>query len=569
MTQSGGELISKMLNAVGINTVFALGGAAHTHLLKPLHDAGTNIVSSRHESGAVGAADGYARVKGSTGVALVIADQGLPNALGALAVAWHAASPVLVVVACPPRTHTEADRSIDQDQLALVTPISKWARTVPSVERLGDYVSSALKHANSGRPGPVVLLVPEDQLQARVSDDKQEIFVAERRPAPNPDSIAAATDLIASSKRPLIVVGGGAAWSGASAELTTLCKELSIPVLGNSLGRGQVPEDNELSFSWPYAQIAAAKADLVLVVGARLTQRLGLGLPPRFSASAKFIQIDIDATAFNRNRRTDVTIHADARLALQALLQAVRESGAAKFSTNWIQSALAKRASRIAELIDTETPRIHPLQLGDAIMRRITNGTQIVGDGADIQSWMYGAVRVRRPRGFLDHYPMGAMGSGTALAVGAAAAHKETSDGVAPRTILITGDGAFGFHPAEMHAAVRAQLNLLVIIGNDGAWGTEMHGQRAAIGEDINTELGVLSYEKLGEAFGGSGISISTPDTLESGLDSAFRSTGVTVVNVEIDRNAGQELISNSDVRMIMFSDILDGQASLAEPHVE
>ena len=120
MAYIGGQLVADVLTKSGIRTVFALGGASHTYLLKPLDEAGVTIVSNRHEAGAVGAADGYARVSGRPGVALIVADQGLPNAVGGLAVAWHAASPVIVLVASPPRPHAEADRAIDQDQLCLL-----------------------------------------------------------------------------------------------------------------------------------------------------------------------------------------------------------------------------------------------------------------------------------------------------------------------------------------------------------------------------------------------------------------------------------------------------------------
>ena len=565
MTQTGGRLISDVLTASGIKTVFAIGGASHTYLLEPLQASGVSIVSNRHEAGAVGAADGYARVKGSPGVALIVADQGLPNAIGALAVAWHAASPVLVIVACPPRAHTEADRSIDQDKLALVAPISKWARVVPSGERLHDYLLTALKHATSGRPGPVVLLVPEDQLQSR-APVAGEVWSPPSRPAADPVAVRKAAELLAAARRPMIVAGGGAAWSGAGDALTALVREFSIPILGNSMGRGQVAEDNNLSFSWPYAQTAAKDADVVLLVGARLTQRLGLGLPPRFSADAKFIQIDIDAAAFHRNRPDEVAIQADASLALESLAAVLRDIAAPKHSADWIHRALEPRTTRIAEIVDSVASAIHPLQLGDAIMQRLPDVAQIVGDGADIQTWMYGSVRIRRRRGFLDHYPMGAMGSGTALAVGAAAAHRERHGDKAPTTVLITGDGAFGFHPAEIHAAVRAGLKLIVIVGNDGAWGTELHGQQQAIGKTINTELGVLPYHRIGEAFGALGITIESPQQLAPMLDQAFAVDGVVVVNVEIDRDAGAELKTNPDVRMILFSDILDGQADLGKP---
>lgn len=569
MTQTGGQLITAMLTNSGIRTVFALGGASHTHLLAPLDTAGVKIISSRHESGAVGGADGYARVTGQPGVALVIADQGLANAVPALAVAWHAASPVVVLVATPPRGHAEADRSIDQDQLALVAPISKWARSVPAAERLEDYLHTALKHARSGKPGPVVLLVPMEHLQADMSASAVSTPSPPPRPTADVESLRAAARQIAAAERPIIVVGGGAAWSDASDVLTKLSERFSLPVFANSLGRGQVAEDNERSFSWPYAQIAACQADVVLVVGARLTQRLGLGLPPRFAKDATFIQIDIDAGAMHRNRPTDIAIQADARSALQGLLETLIEIDAPAAELDWLHTALADRAMRVTELANRDTNPIHPLCLGREVMQRLPADVQLVGDGADIQNWMYGVLRVRRPRGFLDHYPMGAMGSCTALAVGAAAAHAEQHGADAPPTVLITGDGAIGFHPAEIHAAVRAGLKLIIIIGNDGAWGTERHGQLAQIGRTVNVELGTLPYHLLGEAFGATGHHVDSQATLGPALDNAFASSGVSVINVEIDREAGAEIKTNPAVRMIMFSDLLDGQASLKTLAVE
>ena len=566
MTIKGAELISNILTTQDVNTVFALAGASHTHLLDALDRDGVTIVSNRHESGAVGAADGYARIKRSLGVAMIVADQGLPNALGGLATAWHAQSPVLILVATPPRPFVEAETAIDQDKLALVTPISKWARTVPCVERLADYVMTAIKHALSGRPGPVVLLIPEDQLQASVQP-----ITTKNEPLrltaiqPSIEAIAAATRALAKAQRPLIITGAGATWSDTSAPLHALAHMYGIPVLGNSMGRGALAEDGDLGLSWPYGQIAAKHADCVLLVGVRLTQRLGLGLPPRFSADATFIQVDIEPRAFHRNRPTDIVIHGDAALALTALVDALQAQNAPRKDHQWLHETLAARRDRVAELKTSPGPAIHPLRLGREVNTRLSEDAIYVGDGADIQTWMYGAIEIKRARGFLDHYPMGAMGSGTALAVGAAAALKEVAPKGAPvpPVVLVTGDGSLGFYPAELHAASKVGLNLKVIVGNDGAWGTELHGQNKAIGRNINTELGFLPYEKLGEAFGLKGFHVADVTNLAATLDEAFAETGPVLVNVELDQHAGAELKESELVRMIMFSDILEGQSEL------
>ena len=571
MTRTGGDLIASTLRAHGVGTVFSVAGASHAYLLDALDRAGIRIVSSRHESGAVGEADGYARVKGGLGVALIVADQGLPNAIGGLAVAWHALSPVLVLVATPPRDFTEADGAIDQDQLALVSPLTKWARTAPSMARLQDHLDASIKHAITGRPGPTVLLVPENLLSeaAPAALVASTPFAMPSRPQPERNAIEAAARAIAEAKRPLIVAGAGAAWGDAAEGLRSLVHEFKIPLLANGLGRGLVPEDFETVMSWPYGQAAARHADCVLVVGARLTQRLGLGLPPRFATDAVFIQIDIEPSAFHRNRPVDVAIHADAGAALRALAKALKSKRPlAHAGHGWMTEALRSRTERVDALKDRDTDPIHPLRLGAAIAERLPSDAVYVGDGADIQTWMYGAIAIQRARGFLDHYPMGAMGSGTPLAVGAAAAQAEQwrasgQEGAPPPVVLVTGDGAIGFLPAELHAAALSGLRLVVVVGNDGAWGTEAHGQQRALGRTINTRLGKLPYEKLGEAFGGKGAIARTVVEMAGALDDAFAAQGVFVVNVELDETAGAELKTNADVRMILFSDIVEGQSAL------
>ena len=269
MIRTGGDLITATLKAHGVGTVFSVAGASHTYLLDALERAGVAIISSRHESGAVGEADGYARVKGGLGVALIVADQGLPNAIGGLAVAWHAQSPVVVLVATPPRDFAEADGAIDQDRLALVAPLTKWARTAPSLARLQDHLDTAIKHAITGRPGPAVLLIPENLLSeaAPTLPAASTTFVMPSLPQPERSAIEAAARALAEAKRPLIVAGAGAAWGDAAEGLRSLVHEFKIPLLANGLGRGLVPEDFESVMSWPYGQAAACHADCVLVVG--------------------------------------------------------------------------------------------------------------------------------------------------------------------------------------------------------------------------------------------------------------------------------------------------------------
>lgn len=566
MNQSltGGMVVSRALSRYGIRTVFAVAGASHSHLLDALDRDGFRIVSSRHESGCVSAADGYARITGRVGVALIIADQGLPNAINGIATAFHACSPVLVLVARLPNSWTEAEAELDNLKHPLVGSLCKWSRTVPAAERLAEYIDAGAKRALAGRRGPVVLQIPQEYLSAAQGNAGSALQPAPEiaRPAADPAAIERAAALLRGAERPLLIAGAGACHGEAGAPLRALVEHFELPIAGNGLGRGLVPEDDTHSFSWPLMQIAAHEADVVCVIGARLKQRLGYGLPPRFSPAAKFVQIDVEAEELSRNRRIDVPIVADAGFACMQLLGAL-QSGAPprKARAGWVRSALQDRLDYLEKLAAAPLPNdaIHPLTLGYAIARHVPAEAIVVGDGADIQNWMYGALRVREAPGFLDHYPMGAMGVGTPLAVGAAAAAREIAEreGTTARpVILTTGDGAFGFYPAELHAAARAGLKITCIIGNDGAWGTELHGQSQALGRSINTELGFPPYEKVAEGFGCRGLTVSQHSRLAESLAQAFASEGTCVVNVVINRDAGASLKNEPRARMILFDDL-------------
>jgi acetolactate synthase-1/2/3 large subunit len=572
-------VVSRALARYGIGTVFSVAGASHTFLLDALDRDGFRVISNRHESGCVGAADGYARVTGKLGVALIIADQGTPNAINGIATAFHACSPVLVLIARLPNSWTEAESEYDNLKHPLVGSITKWARSVPAPERLAEFVDVAAKRALSGRRGPVVLQIQQEYLQATLPDFGSAAQPAPElsQPAADPALIAEAADLLASAARPILITGAGAAWGNAavgaggagagtrraSTALQSIVQDCHIPIAGNGLGRGVVPEDWQRSFNWPLMQIAAREADVVCVVGARLKQRLGYGLQPRFAANAKFIQIDLEAEELSRNRRIDVPIVADAGLATEqlytALLAQRDRPNMQSPRGDWVRAALRERLEYLDEIERGARDSVHPLVLGRQLAARLPADAVIVGDGADVQNWMYGALKVRRAPGFLDHYPMGAMGVGTPLAVGAAAAARELALAArtdVPPTLLTTGDGSFGFYPAELHAAALAGLKLICVVGNDGAWGTELHGQLKAIKRTINTDLGYQRYDLVGQGLGCHGELVEKPVELTPALDRAFAHNGPSVINVMIDRSAGAQVKSDTRAQMIMFDDL-------------
>ena len=571
---NGGKVIARTLAHTGVRTAFCLAGTAHTQLLFGLQDEKFRIVSGRHETCTVASADGYARVSGKMGIALIKADQGLPNAITGIITAQLACSPVVVLASLTPANTLEAEGEDENDILDLVKGQCKWAKTVPTPDRLAEFVEAAIHQATSGRPGVAVLGVPQHfEAAAMEYIERARPQIANRNaPVADVSSIDEAARLLAQAQHPMIIVGSGAALSQAGAALRQLARTFKIPVLGSNLGRGLVPEDMKLGFAWPLAQVAARDADVVLIVGLRMGQRMGYGLAPRFSADAKFIQIDVHAEEIGRNRPVDVPIVADAKTALEQLHTALAaKKDAVTADPLWVNNALKIRLARIDELGRDEKAPIHPYRMARDLMAQMPENAIYVGDGADIQNWMHAILRIKSERAFMDHYPLGSMGIGTPLALGAAAAAREmaeeTGDMERP-VVLVTGDGSFGFYCSELNGAALAGLKIVCLISNDGAWGTEKHGQMNALGKSVNCELGQWDYQMIAHAYGLNGERIEKPEDIAPALRRAFAADKTTVLNVITDPAAGLVRKQDPRVQTVAFEDLVSSQKKHYTPAI-
>ena len=577
-TLTGGEVINHALSRYGVNTTFALAGTAHAHLLWAMEQDKARhpwtIISGRHETGTVGAADGYARATGKLGIAMINAEHGLANAMTGIVVAQAACSPVLVLTTLGIPSQTEAISERGNDLMDMAKPFVKWAKAVPDPSRLEEYVHAAAKQAMTGRPGVAMLGIPNgwESKAVEMSERGEMALTTPRHPGPSDEALKTAAALLANAKRPLILVGAGAMLSGASPALRRLAETFRFPVLGNSMGRGIVAEDLKIGFPWPLAQVAAKQADVVLVLGARLTQRMGFGLAPRFAQNAKFIQVDVHAEELNRNRVIDVPIVADVRLTVEALQTELTRIGFKNsVDPTWINEAMTARVARIEELGLDESAPIHPYRMARELMKVMPDDSIYVGDGADIQNWMHAILRIKHPRAFMDHYPYGSMGTGTPLAIGAASAMKEEAlkAGTTPRpTVLVTGDGAFGFYCSEFNGAVMAGLRLICLISNDAGWGTERHGQLKALGGQVNCDLGHCDYHLIGEAYGAIGRRIEKPADIAPALKMAFAADRPVVLNVITDPMAGLLRKEDPRVQCIAFEDLVSSQKTQYTPEI-
>ena len=538
-TDTASGAVRAVLEQYGVRSVFALAGASQSVLIDDLDRHGIRVVQTRHETATAGAADGYSRMRRSIGVAIINADQGMANAVTGVQSAFEACSPVVILVGREPHSWIEPELPVDHDALALLRPVAKWARTCHSAQRLSEYVEVACRKALAGRPGPCVVSYPKDLLTQNVVPGVATGRPprAAAKPAPDPAAIAEITALFDRSARPVIIAGSGAYWSDAGSALRQFSVRFGVPVLMNAMGRGLVPEDDRLGWPWPVAQTAADQADLVIWAGARLSRRFGYGLAPRFRRQVPMVQIDLSAEELSRNRPVDVPLLADVRSSIEQLHTALEARAAPSRDPAWLREALRERLGVFADKAASPATKVNPYRIGTLLRERLGADTVLVNDGAVILTRMLGVLRFDGAGSYTDTYPLGSMGMGTPMAIGAAIAEQDEAAlrGRAPRrVVLVTGDGSFGFYPSELATAVNEKLRLSIIVSNNRSWGNELLMQPVAIGRTLNADLGDIDYAAIGQAMGLVGEVVTSGDSLPAALDRALASMRPSVLDVHV-----------------------------------
>jgi acetolactate synthase-1/2/3 large subunit len=552
-SETSAQATRRVLEHFGTRTIFALAGASQSALLDELSKHGFTIVPTRHETAAVAAADGYARVTGRLGVAALNQDQGLPNAITGLLSAFEACAPVLALIGRDPEGQIDPEHPLGMETLPLARAVTKAARYVSDGRRVAEYVAAAGRLALAGRPGPTAVCFAEDHLTQRVAGtiSPQQMITAAALPAPNPADVVHAAKLIAAAHRPVIIAGGGAARSRAGGVLTALSQNYGIPVLMNATARGLVAEDDVLGWPWPLAQTGVAPADLVIWAGARMTRRLGHGLPPRFSPDALMIQIDVEAAELGKHRAVRLPIQADVSLALSAIADQLAALGMPAGNPDWLARGLAARIAAINKIPTTNGDQISPYALCRGIAARLTAQHMFINDGATILGRMFAVLRLQHAHSYLDTYPLGSMGIGTPLALGAAAGHAELGSG--QRIVLLTGDGSFGFYPTEISSMVAMGYNPIIVIANNGGWGNELRTQPGKIKRTLNAQLPQVDYATVARGMGWEARTVASPTELDPALDQAFGSSLPFLLDVRVPEPA-----DGDPERTIVYDDLVE-----------
>lgn len=537
----GGWLIAKMLKREGVDTVFTLSGGHIAAIYDGCLREGIRVVDTRHEQSAVHAAEGYARVTGKLGVALLTAGPGVTDGVTGIANAFQAPSPILVLAGRSPLSQDGMGGLQEMDQVGLVKPITKWARTAYETKRLPSLMAEAFRQALSGKPGPVFLDIPFDILtamlpekEAPLPDDGYRVLGSY---AANPGQIELAAQLLSQAERPVVMAGGAVWWSRGVAALHQLAETLQAPVYLNGMGRGLLPSDHPLFFSLSRKQ-ALQNADVALVIGTPLDFRLNFG--EVFGKQTKIIWLDLEPRDIGANRSATVGIAADVRLALEQLNQALSDKPqtvGCSTRQDWLlglRDAEAKAYAKDEPLMQSEANPIHPMRLVRELRDVLEPDATIIADGGDIVTFGARVLRVNEAAHWLDPGQMGCLGVGPGFAIAAALARP------GKQIVLLMGDGSFGLNGMDFETMVRYNLPVVCVIGNDGAWGQIMRPQVQFFGHTTAGELSPgIRYDKVVEAFGGHGEFVTEPEQIRPALERAFASGKTACVNVVTDPNVG------------------------------
>lgn len=536
MLLHGGKLAAKALKNAGVECIFTLSGGHIMPLYDGCIDEGIRIIDVRHEQAAVHAADAWARCnKNSIGVAAITAGPGVTDGVTGVANAWRANSPILVIGGQGPFDNMRRGSLQEMDHIGVMRPITKYADAVYQTHRIPEYIELAIRHAVSGIPGPAFLEIPMDIFMGQAEEAQApipRIRTAPPRLSPDRNEVRNAIEILKNAQRPMLMAGTSVKWSYAYEEMNRFIAETHIPTFTNGMGRGSVPWDCP-EFLNRSRRDALKQIDCIILAGTLLDFRMRFG--QTIPADAKIIQLDMDATLIGQNRQTDVPLVGNLACSFELLLEEMKNQGAQldfspfRDSLREIENEAAAKVE--AALNSDETP-IDPQRMCRELrdwLETLENPI-VIGDGGDIVATAAKILPVKGEGAWMDPGPLGTLGVGMPFALAAQLSHPDR------RVVIVYGDGSFGLNGFEFDTAVRHNLPIIGVIGNDGAWGQMMRPQGAIYGWDRlqATLLNVTRYDKVVEALGGHGELVERPEELRPALERAAASGKPALVNVLI-----------------------------------
>jgi len=532
----GGQIVARALAKEGVQFVFTLCGGHIMSIYDGCIDEGIRVIDVRHEQTAAHAADGWGRVTGQPGVALVTAGPGLTDAVTGVATAHRAKAPMVIIGGQAPRAFQDMGGLQDMNHVELMRPITKWSVAVPDSRRLGEYVATAFRIATTNVPGPVFLEMPLDFLFDNVDEDRvvsPTKYRTEAGLAGDPAYIEQAFEVIRKAQRPVCLVGSQYWWSRRREAYMPFLDTFGMPTFVNGMARGSIPPGHPYGMTLARKD-ALRKSDCVLIFGTPLDFRIGYGRSSHIDPEAKIIQVDLDGGEIGRNRAIEVGLIGDTGIIMEQLTQAAKKSGYQKdLHKSWTDDIrridTEKRAAHDPEMTSNASP-VNPVRACAEIDAVLNEDSIVIGDGGDFVGTAANVLRIHKPGHWLDAGPLGTLGAGPGFAMAAKLA-KPKSD-----VIIVYGDGSFGLNGFEFEAMSRQKINVVGVIGNDAAWQQIKRGQVQIYGPDraIACSLDFTRYDKVAEALGCHGEYVEKPDDLRPALKRALTAGKPAVVNIKI-----------------------------------
>jgi oxalyl-CoA decarboxylase len=548
----GFSLVIDALKLNGIDTIFGLPGIPITDLTRKAQAAGMRVIAFRHEQNAGYAASIAGFMTKTPGICLTVSAPGFLNGLTALANATTNCFPMILISGSSEREVVDLQQGDyeEMDQLAIAKPLAKAAFRVLHAEDIGVGIARAIRAAVSGRPGGVYLdlpakLFPQTIDAATGKNSLIKVVDPAPRQIPAQDAVQRALELLKSAKRPLILLGKGAAYAQADAEIRALVEKTGIPYLPMSMAKGLLPDTHPQCAS-AARSFVLPEADVVMLVGARLNWLLSHGKGKTWGGKGskdwggqKFVQVDISPQEADSNVRIDAPVVGDIGSCVSALLAGIG-SGWPKPPADWLAAVAERREKNVAKMAETLAKNPTPMNFHSAlaVVRDIIKANPdaiLVNEGANALDFTRSIVDMYKPRKRLDVGTWGVMGIGMGFSVAAAVVSGQ-------QVIAIEGDSAFGFSGMEVETICRYDLPVCVVIMNNN--GVYRGDEKNPTGGRDPAPLVFVKdarYEKLMEAFGGVGVHATTPAQLRSAMEEAIRSRRPTLINAVIDETAGTE----------------------------
>jgi acetolactate synthase I/II/III large subunit len=538
----GGVLALAAARRHGVSVMFTLSGG---HIF-PLYDAAVRggqpvrLVDVRHEQSAVFAAEATARLTRTPGLAAVTAGPGVTNAVSAVTTAWLNGAPVVVLAGRAPDYRWGAGSLQEIDHPPLLAPVTKRAWTEHEAGKVAASVDEAFRLAMSPHRGPVFLDISLEAIYGQAEADlpsPADAVPADVDPAdvvpvmgPDPGDVSRIAGLVRAARRPVVILGSDVWMGGAEDAARRAAEELRLPVVANGQARGVLPRGHDLLVTRARS-VALREADLVVVAGAPLDFRLGYGSFGPAEAPAPVVHVADTPGGVAGHVPLAASAAGDLTAFFTGLLAELSGPGSAE--EDWVprlRAAVQAAQDRDAPLMASDAEPIHPARVYAELLRVLDDDAVVIGDGGDFVSFAGKYIEPARPGGWLDPGPFGCLGTGPGYAIAARVARPSA------QVVLLLGDGAAGFSLMDADTLVRHKLPVVIVCGNNGAWGLEKHPMRSLYGYDVLADLQPgCRYDEVVRALGGAGELVTAPSGIAPALRRAFAANVPYLVNVVTD----------------------------------